>query len=151
MGFPTNLFYIDGCSFTIPLDVPQNEPVYLLKSKAGYKLFEPEDKISSIDENVVLLCPGKQNSLSQENISELTCNRNRVFNINPKSINCTKQVSGDLQVTNDKCADNVGTIFNAGFLINPEFVKLYEICYNKNAASVIYTKHKLNGKAIKCK
>lgn len=146
-----SLISTDACSFKLPIDVPPNEPVYLLHNKNGYSLFEPDSQISTVNEKIVLLCPGKQNKLSEEHVSELTCNRKRVFNINPQSINCTKQVSGDLKVTQEKCAGNSGVIFHAGFRIDSEFVELYDICYNKQTASTIYTKHRLNGKAIKCK
>lgn len=144
-----------GCEFSLPIDVPRNEPVYLLKTnKNGFKIFEPTEKVNSlpVDSKVVLLCPGKKNTLSVEAVSEITCSKAHTFDVNPKSINCTKQVSGDLQVTDRKCGagNDMGIIYQAGFLVNPEFVALYEMCYNKDRASVIYTNHILNGKAIKC-
>lgn len=145
-----------SCSIEIAQQIPKNEPVYLIeKSNGRLELYEPtNDKIEiSPNDNLILFCPGKRNKLStsNENLNELRCANN--FRSKLRETNCTRQVSGDLQTTSESCQLNQqrqGLIYKAGFAVDRKFAKLYEICYDSQSASVLYTYHQINGKAIRC-
>lgn len=145
-----------SCSIEIAQQIPKNEPVYLIeKSNGRLELYEPINsriEISSADK-LILFCPGNRNKLStsSENLNEIPCANN--FRTKLHSSNCTRQVTGDLQTTSESCQLNQreGLIYKAGFAVDRKFVKLFEICYDSQAASVLYTQHQINGKAIRCK
>lgn len=62
-------------------------------------------------------------------------------------------MNGDLQTTSKACQLNNrrGLIYQAGFAVERKFVGLYEMCYDSQSASALYSHHQINGKAIKCK
>lgn len=107
----------------------------------------------SSNEKLILFCPGRRNTLIQstESSNELSCTNN--FRSKLHQSNCTKQVTGDLETTTKSCQLNNrrGLIYRAGFAVEQEFVELFEICYDSQSASVIYSHHEINGKAINCK
>jgi hypothetical protein len=54
-----------------------------------------------------------------------------------------------LEETDKKCGVN-GQLYNIGFKLPiGKFSKLFEVCYDVERASVIYTQHVINGHAIK--
>lgn len=63
---------------------------------------------------------------------------------------CSAQVSGNALNRNQKCANN-GSVISIGFQLNDGrgFVSLIDVCYNKKKGSSIYTRHILQGNAIK--
>lgn len=154
-------FFFDtetSCSLHLSNDIPKNEPVYLLqKSNGQLELYEPtgESNAISSQEKMLLFCPGRRNTLanSNTNINELPCKSANRFRNDLHELNCTKQVTGDLQTTSKQCNLNKkkGLVYQAGFLVEQNFVKLYEICYDSANAAVIYTYHQINGNAIKRK
>lgn len=145
-----------SCSIEISQQIPKNEPVYLIEKSNGHlELYEPTNsriEISSTDK-LILFCPGNRNKLSTSNekLNELRCANN--FRSKLRETNCTKQVTGDLQTTSESCQLNQrqGLLYKAGFAVDRKFAKLYEICYDSQTASVLYTYHQINGKAIRCK
>lgn len=145
-----------SCSIEIAQQIPKNEPVYLIEKSNGHlELYEPMNskiEISSADK-LILFCPGNRNRLStsNENLNEIPCANN--FRSKLHESNCTRQVSGDLQTTSESCQLNQrqGLIYKAGFAVNRKFVKLFEMCYDAQTASILYTQHQINGKAIRCK
>lgn len=148
-----------GCPIKLPTDVPKNEPVYLeTNSDGSYQLYIPTGKDNLIPSNeaIVLLCPGSKNSLStgKEATDQLTCNKNK-FQTELNKVNCTKQVSGELQITEQLCGstsrEGRGNIALVGYTAKSQFVELFQICYNLARASAIYSYHTLHGKVIKCK
>lgn len=147
----------DSCSIQITKkQIPKNEPVYLTGQANGHlKLYEPTSNSIEIESNdkLILFCPGRRNTLAQsgENSNELSCANN--FRSKLHQSNCTKQVTGDLETTTKPCRLNErqGLIYRAGFDVERKFVELYEICFDAESASVIYTHHHINGKAIRCK
>lgn len=78
------------------------------------------------------------------------------FNINNEKYSvsdfneCNLQIGGNAINRNKKCAQN-GSLIDIGFQLSDSrgFVKLIEVCYNKKTGSSIYTKHTLQGIAIK--
>lgn len=146
----------EKCQIEISKQIPKNEPVYLIEKRNGHvELFEPSGnsiELSSPDK-LILLCPGRRNTLihSDVNTNELSCANN--FRTKLHQLNCTRQVTADLQTTSTACRLNSrhGLIYRAGFTVNEKFVKLYEMCYDAQSASAIYSHHQINGKAIKCK
>lgn len=146
----------DGCSVEISKQIPKNEPVYLIEKNNGeLELFEPTGRNIEIktSDKLVLFCPGRRNSLTRTkvNSNELTCASN--FRSKLHQSNCTKQVTGDLQTTTKTCQLNNqhGLIYRSGFMVQQKFIKLFEICYDSQSASPLYTHHQINGKAINCK
>lgn len=63
---------------------------------------------------------------------------------------CHLQVNGNAMNLNQNCGGN-GSLINIGFQLGDGrgFVSLIDVCYNKKRGSTIYTKHVLQGKAIK--
>lgn len=119
------------------------------------ELYEPTNsnlEISSSDK-LILFCPGRRNTLSntRDNSNEIQCANN--FRNKIHGSNCTKQVTGDLQTTTNACQLNrrQGLIYRAGFAVERKFVELFEICYDADNASPLYSHHQINGKAINCK
>lgn len=55
-----------GCKIKLADDIPVNEPLYLLEKKGIYSLFTPTGKetIFKPKEEIILLCPGKQNTIA---------------------------------------------------------------------------------------
>lgn len=125
------------------------------KSNRQMELYEPEGdsiEIKSPDK-LILFCPGNGNKIfdSNDNANELLCARN--FQNKLHESNCTKQVTGDLQTTSRNCAlgNRRGLIYRSGFAIENSFVESFEMCYDSQTASALYSHHQINGKAIKCK
>lgn len=144
----------DSCSIKIKKQIPRNEPVYIVeKSNGRMELYEPTSDSIEIEtpDKLILFCPGNKNTLSDSNASanELACERN--FRSKLHQSNCTKQVTGDLQTTSHSCGmgNRRGLIYRSGFAIENKFVESFEICYDTQSASVLYTHHQINGKAIK--
>lgn len=91
-------------------------------------------------------------------MTKLTCLDSKKFGLNGKqpvsfkTLNCTKEVSGDLRVTDQSCANGQGTIMELGFKLNTKvFLKTFESCYNTTTASAIYSQHQIFGKIIQRK
>lgn len=63
---------------------------------------------------------------------------------------CSSQISGNAINLNRKCADN-GSIISIGFQLSDGkgFINLIDVCYNKKKGSSIYSRHVLQGNAIK--
>lgn len=160
-----------GCKFTIPTDVPENEPVYLrlLSTQAGYQPFDPTDRITTLQpgESIHLFCPGNQNVVQNinnrtnssgskvigQNMTQLACNRQSQFTTPINLLNCTKSVMGDLITTKRRCGPRAEAVINQmGFKVNARtFITLIEACYNNRSASAQFVRYTINGKAIKCK
>lgn len=117
-------------------------------------LYEPSNgkiEISSTDK-LDLFCPGSQNNIikSSDNTAEVSCDNN--FRKKLHQLNCVKQVTGDLQPTTKPCTlnDRHGVIYRVGFANGKTFSEIFQICYDVEAASPLYTHHEINGKAIEC-
>lgn len=63
---------------------------------------------------------------------------------------CSLQITGNAVNQNRKCGGD-GSLINIGFQLNDGrgFVTLIDVCYNKKSGSSIYTRHILQGRAIK--
>lgn len=164
-----------GCTFTIPSDVPENEPVYLTRRNNIYQLFDPSAQINTIarGDSLHLFCPGKQNvvqiigsnsrpssssKVSGQNMTTVECNRQSKFEVNSAVTqinrhNCTKSVMGDLMTTKRRCGPRSEAVINQmGFRVNGgSFITLIEACYNNRTASANFARYVINGKAIRCK
>lgn len=164
-----------GCKFTIPTDVPENEPVYLRlpSTQAGYQPFDPTDRITTLQpgESLHLFCPGNQNVVQNinnrtssssstggskvigQNMTQLACNRQSQFTTPINLLNCTQSVMGDLVTTKRRCGPRAEAVINQmGFKVNARtFITLIEACYNNRSASAQFVRYTINGKAIKCK
>jgi DNA/RNA endonuclease G (NUC1) len=94
-----------------------------------------------------------------DNKTSLTaiCVSGNSFDINNKKYSvsefneCYNQISGNVLNTNLKCSNGSGSLINIGFQLNDGrgFVNLIDVCYDKRKGSAIYTKHILQGNAIK--
>lgn len=118
-------------------------------------MYEPTNSKIEIPsgDKLILFCPGNRNKLSNsdENLNEIPCANN--FRSKLHELNCTKQVTGDLQTTSESCqlGQRQGLVYKAGFAVERKFAELFDICYDSQTASALYTHHQINGKAIRCK
>ncbi|CAO1421375.1 unnamed protein product [Diamesa serratosioi] len=88
--------------------------------------------------------------------STIFCVDGKSFNINNQQANveefneCKTVISGSVMNRNEVCGKS-GTKLSIGFQLSDGkgFVNFIDVCYNKKTASTIYTKHTINGKAIK--
>lgn len=88
--------------------------------------------------------------------STIFCSSGDSFNINSQRYSvsdfneCSLQITGNAINHNQKCAGN-GSLISIGFQLTDGrgFVNLIDVCYNKKKGSSIYTKHVIQGKAIK--
>lgn len=90
-------------------------------------------------------------------MTKLTCMENKKFGINNKQVsfrtlNCTKEVNGDLRITDKSCGDGLGTLMEIGFNFNKKtFLKIFDVCYSTETASALYSVHQVRGKVIQRK
>lgn len=78
------------------------------------------------------------------------------FNINNQKYSvsdfaeCSAQINGNALNRNEACGEN-GVLISIGFQLSDGrgFVKLIDVCYNKKRGSSIYSRHIVQGKAIK--
>lgn len=153
-GFRFSICVDGSCSLKLSKQIPRNEPVYLVqKSKNRLELFDPSGETSEIDDKLMLFCPGNRNTLAKSNVNLVDVPCTSRFRAELHRTNCTKQVTGDLRTTTRQCHLNRrnGLIYEAGFFVDSNFVKLYDICYDSAKASALFTHHQINGRAIKCK
>lgn len=146
----------NGCSLQLPTDIPENEPLYLeYKPDGSLNLYAPNGQVNIIPDKtaIVLFCPGPRNKLSnsKDNWGTLPCTKNR-FSTRVNEITCQQQVRGDVIMTQQQCGnpsgENQGMLIEIGFDTGEQFVKLFQVCYNKKTASAIYSLHVLHGKLI---
>ncbi|KAG4072508.1 hypothetical protein HA402_004597 [Bradysia odoriphaga] len=154
-----------GCGLKIPVDVPRNEPVYLVQHQHNnFSLFKPsgETNTFSSNGNLFAFCAGKKNSIQIEqhpinsNLTEITCSNANflvsefgdVGNLN--KINCTKGVQADISVKKRQTCSSKGHIIDVGFkLTNKVFLPTFTICFDNTSWTPIWSKHVINGKSIK--
>lgn len=153
------------CGLKIPVDVPRNEPVYLVQHQHNISLFKPSGETNTFSSsgNLLAFCPGKKNSIQIEqhpidsNLTEITCgNANFLVNGfgdvgNLNKINCTKGVQADISVKKKQKCSTTGYIIDVGFkLTNTMFLPTFTICFDNSNWTPIWSKHVINGKSIKC-
>ncbi|KAJ6648590.1 hypothetical protein Bhyg_03820 [Pseudolycoriella hygida] len=152
----------DGkCIFTLPNDVPKNEPIYLNKQANNLTIFRPSGQVNrfSSNEKLHLFCPGKKNfiQIKGENVSlnsaEVVCN-NRQFqingfgNVNFSEVNCTKGVQTEIKIKRHKCS-RTGRIIEVGFkMANNNFLETFKVCFENETLSPLWSNHIINGKFI---
>lgn len=152
------------CQLTLPVDIPKNEPVYLVQHRNNFTIYQPSGQVNSFsgNENLYLFCPGKRNAIQiggeqiRSNLTEVSC-RSAKFVINDSadvnnlnSINCTKGVQADIIAKKQKCS-TTGQVIDVGFkLTNNIFLPTFKICFDNTTWSPIWSKHVINGKSIKC-
>lgn len=162
-----------GCKFTIPTDVPENEPVYLTQTtpSAAFQIYQPSDQVTTLQpgQSLQLFCPGNQNlvqiidnrltspRVTGLNMTQLQCNRQSKFEVNNvvtqiNRLNCTKSVMGDLMTTKRRCGPRAEANINQmGFRVNTRtFITLIEACFNNRTASANFVRYVINGRSIKC-
>lgn len=55
-----------GCKITLPTDIPENEPVYLIEEDGKLELYRPagRENYFKVNQELQLFCPGKNNKLT---------------------------------------------------------------------------------------
>lgn len=66
----------------------------------------------------------------------------------PTFSECSSVIDGNTLTRNETCGEN-GTLIHIGFQLAEDFVKLIDVCYNRKRASTIYTRHIIQGIAIR--
>uniref|UniRef100_A0A182SQL2 DNA/RNA non-specific endonuclease domain-containing protein n=1 Tax=Anopheles maculatus TaxID=74869 RepID=A0A182SQL2_9DIPT len=139
------------CTINVKTDLTFPEPVFLKNNN----LWIPKNGQLNwaLGESNAVACPKSNviNTLLDKAL--ITCVGGSTFllngfPVNVSSIVCTKAVTGDHQLTSEVCG-NGGTLRNIGFDVpGVGFVKHFTVCYNAQTASIIYTKHTVNGDSI---
>lgn len=153
------------CQFSIPDDIPRNEPIYLVQYLNNFTIYKPSGNVNYLlpNENLYVFCPGKKNFIHigreqiNSNITEVSC-RNRKFTTKEfgdvingiNGINCTKGIQAELSIKKQKCSSS-GHIIDVGFkLSNNILLPTFKICFDNTTWTPIWSKHVINGKSIKC-
>ncbi|XP_050098592.1 uncharacterized protein LOC126579230 [Anopheles aquasalis] len=139
------------CVINVKTDLPYPEPVFMRNNN----LWIPNDGklIWGMAESNLISCPRSSVANSTTETTLLTCVAGNLYILNGELVNisqvvCSRPVTGDYQLTNKACG-NSGTIRNIGFQIDEvRFVNHFDVCYNAQTASVIYTKHIIPGDSI---
>lgn len=156
----------DGCIITMPIDIPNPEPVYIVGLNSSYELFWPEGRYTSIPEgaDLIVYCAGNDNTIVNLNQQQLTlkCRETRDFysyeqnrSYNLTELVCSKIPNSELLVTSKKCSDNQGNVLEAGFGITIEgvqkFLSTFKICYDNQTEHTLYASNIINGATQNCK
>lgn len=148
------------CSNVIQLDLPQSHaPLYLHKKNEKLILVEPTSGSLEVKNGATLLlsCPGGKNTIvaSKNRNIRIACDSQLDFHKAVKGAVCEKSVTGNIQKTTVGCSLGArgGTAYKIGFDgigfgVKDQFIELFEVCYNYERASALYSHHKINGKAI---
>lgn len=122
-------------------------------SKGHYEIDDPDSDDSLIfrsGQKVVFACPGSKFKNSENTLLNAECvnkkqfakedgsNRQQSF----ESIKCNGTPKSVMK-ENGKCAGN-RSAFEVGFETNEIFVKVMDICFDKDTNSAVYVKHKVS-------
>lgn len=153
------------CQLTIPVDIPRNEPVYLVQHNS-FSIYKPNGATNTFSSNgnLFAFCPGKKNSIQIEqqqinsNLTQISCaNAKFVIDgfgdvISLNKINCTKGVQADISLKKQQKCSSIGHIIEVGFKLSSKiFLPTFNICFDNTSWTPIWSKHVINGKSIKCK
>lgn len=125
----------------------------LEKASGKHILYEPTSENLEVNQGdrLVLFCPGMKNTVidSNSDMESIACSRS--FKNTLEQTSCNKQVTGNLQTTSTMCSMNgrTGHIHQIGYKVGKEFIQLFEVCYDYDRATALYSHHHINGKAIK--
>jgi hypothetical protein len=83
-------------------------------------------------------------------LSDDSFNINNQRHVVSEFAECNAQINGNALNLNQACGEN-GVLISIGFQLSDGngFVKLIDVCYNKKRGSSIYSRHIIQGKAIK--
>ncbi|XP_075167818.1 salivary protein Tsal1-like [Haematobia irritans] len=152
------------CIITLPEDIKGFAPVILTKpphAQVDYALFKPTGKVNSFVEGstLQLVCTGKNNIIKSLKVThlQLQCSKSGQFvdaNNNVIALStlvCNFIPESTLQTTSRKCSHNKGFIYESGITVDKMFYPIFEICYDKNSETTLYTHNTLNGATLKYK
>uniref|UniRef100_A0A1I8QE72 DNA/RNA non-specific endonuclease/pyrophosphatase/phosphodiesterase domain-containing protein n=1 Tax=Stomoxys calcitrans TaxID=35570 RepID=A0A1I8QE72_STOCA len=149
------------CTITLPQDIKGFAPVILTKpnSQSNYGIFKPTGKVNTFAEGSLfqLTCTGKNNVLKSFGVAtlQLQCNKEGKFvdaNNNGVALNtleCNLIPDSILQITTTKCSNGKGVIYKAGIEVDKNFYPIFEICYDKNTETTLYTHNTLHGATMR--
>lgn len=61
-----------------------------------------------------------------------------------EELKCAEHNRGNIKYTTTKCGENIGVIVEIGFHINDEWVKIFEVCHNRELAWTAWAHYKLD-------
>ncbi|XP_077295903.1 salivary endonuclease-like [Arctopsyche grandis] len=146
-----------GCLWNLNTDLPVKDPIYL-KSSSNANFLIPNNASGlslAINENVVLACPGKSNTINGTGLQELTATcttnnellfSNKMYKLN--ALECSNTTSSDLEYSKVSCAGGRGEIFKIGFKTSKGTAYLIDVCYDKVNEASFYAINTIYGKAI---
>lgn len=67
-----------------------------------------------------------------------------------RDLECKKAQHGTLRDNKIECANNKGTLFTAGYETDGHFIRLYDVCFDTDTASAIYSTHEIYGPSVSC-
>ncbi|XP_037955035.1 uncharacterized protein LOC119684949 isoform X2 [Teleopsis dalmanni] len=150
---------ISSCTITMPTDIPNPEPVYVISTiaKPTPELLWPTGQVTTlpIGSSLTVFCAGSGNQLvdlAQQKLT-LTCQSGNVFYSTEKSqsytlsqLRCTSIPTSDLLLTTTPCSNNQGVVYKAGFTLDSNnFLHLFTICYDSNTEQTLYSRSIING------
>lgn len=150
-----------GCTINV-LNNPNEKyfPVMLNNRSSVFTLIVPDQGQIHLKtgEGITFLCPEKNYLVpTRSNYTYATCVKNttlKIFrnNYNFNEILCNKSVHGEIQKTNQRCGDGLGTIINIGYRVTQKYFKqLIMVCYDADEGKALYTQHVIHGEDIEYK
>lgn len=153
-----NSAYSQECQLDLQDDIPfDNQPVFV---DSNSNLIIPELTVKknhgalSLQKNqeVILLCPGKGNSLEEFEESKVTgkCGNNGNVNadgdvLSEDNLVCRKNPDSYIKATKTKCGGSENAlIFNIGFQVEGDtLATLFSLCHNVKETRTLYTRHQV--------
>jgi len=150
-----NVFPISGCSISINHDLPEPQPLLLIpggsKDVHGFYLPEGADGIVTLaaGQRMLLACPGNNNGFINTNIglrtAMATCISSTIFFVNLASHNfsnfaCRSHPFHTARYSGSKCYDGTKRHIEIGFLVELDFYKLIDICFDDVLRTTLYAR-----------
>lgn len=153
------------CSLTIQTDLPgRHDPLLLVKNSQGVGLIYPTSVnrfgkiILQANEKLLVACPGKENQnneviVNREEVAVGTCNNKNELQventaISPEVLKCKYPINSELSITNQKCANQKGTLIQLGYTVGNHWFRIIDVCHNTQLSSTYYSTHSLYGSSL---
>jgi len=147
-------------------DLPvKNEPLFLQQRGKSLEIKRPSPssgKDSSIDlktgEEILIACPNKKNFIEtiKEPETVAKCVSGSTLSIggkpvDSKTLDCHSRADSDVVKTDRTCANGKGTIFEIGFKVSGDWLKLVEVCHDMAESKTYWASHIIKGDGIEGK
>ncbi|CAH1119014.1 unnamed protein product [Phaedon cochleariae] len=149
-----------GCSLNIFRNPNEKLlPLFAYNNSRDFSFIVPEHGHINLNhgDGITLSCPGRKNSLpaTKSNSGYATCIQGTTLKISKNSFDfdellCERSVQSEVQKTEVSCGNRRGKIMNIGHQVTESYFRtLFEVCYDEEEGTTLYTMHTVNGKEIK--